>query len=142
MSVCGSCVKYGVEQAGAQNEVTGRSRVAASLERRAARGRSRDIYDEMQEELVADYGPRVKNARTRRGMTLEELGTKLGERVQVLTKVEGGTFHPPDNLIRKLEKELDIKLTEKPEAPAASGGPKPKSGPLTLGDLIKQQLKE
>ena len=142
MSVCGGCVKFGVEQAGAQTEVTGRSRVAASLEKRAQRGRSRDIYDEMQEELVADYGERVKNARTRRGMTIEQLGEKLKERVPTLAKVEAGSFHQPDSLIKKLEKELGIKLTEKPEAPSSAGGPQPKSGPLTLGDLIKRQLKE
>lgn len=143
MSVCGSCVKFGVEQAGQRNEVTGRSRVTASLEKRATRQRSRDIYDDMQEELVEDYGERVKRAREKRGLTLEQLGDKMAERVQILAKVESQTFHPPDGLVAKLEKELGIKLKEKPEAPAGVGGAKPKpGGPLTLGDLIKQQLKE
>lgn len=141
MSVCGNCVKFGVEQAGARTEVTGRSATTQGLERRAVRARSRDIYDEMQEELVEDYGERVKQARLKKGMTLEQLGERLKERVANLSKVEAGSFHPPDTLVKKLERELGIKLKEKPEVPAGVGGPKPtKGGPLTLGDLIKKQL--
>ena len=141
MSVCGGCVKFGVEQAGQQTEVTGRSRVTQSLEKRAVRGRSRDIFEDMKEELVEDYGDRVRQARTRRGLTLEQLGEKLKERVSELAKVEAGTYHPTDALVLKLERELGIKLKEKPEVPAGVGGPKPaKSGPITLGDLIKDEL--
>lgn len=141
MSVCGGCVKFGVEQAGAQTEVTGRSRVTQTLEKRAVRGRTRDIFEDMKEELVEDYGDRVRQARTRKGMTLEQLGEKLKERVSELAKVEAGTYHPTDTLVNKLERELGIKLKEKPETPAGVGGPKPTGDKaLTLGDLIKQQL--
>ena len=142
MSVCGGCVKFGVEQAGAQTEVTGRSRVTQSLEQRARRSRSRDIYDDMQEELVEDYGERIRAARQRTGMTVEQLGERLREKAATLAKVEAGSFHPPDALVKKLERELGIKLKEKPEKPAGVGAPKPASGPLTLGDLIKQQMEK
>jgi uncharacterized protein (TIGR00270 family) len=140
MNVCGGCVKFGVEQAGAKTEVTGRSRVTASLEKRATRSRGRDIYAEMQDDLVEDYAERVRNARTKKGLSIEQLGAKIMEKQTTLAQVEAGTYHPPDPLILKLERELNIKLKEKPEAPAGVGGPKPKGGPLTLGDLIKQQL--
>lgn len=141
MSVCPNCIKFGVEQAGLKTEVTQRSHVAQSMERRAARSRSRDIYDSMQEELVEDYGKVVRDARTRRNLSVEELANQLMEKQSILAKVESNTYHPPDSLIRKLERALEIKLTEKPEAPAGVGGqPMKKSGPLTLGDLIKQEL--
>jgi putative transcription factor len=145
MSVCGNCVKFGVEQAGQATEVTGRSRVTQSLEKRATRARSRDIYQDMQEELVEDYGERVRAARTRTGMTVEQLGERLKERAATLAKVESGSFHPPDTLIKKLERELGIKLTEKPEKPPAGVGGQPQqrpSGPLTLGDLIRKELEK
>lgn len=148
MSVCPNCVKFGVEQAGHQTEVTQRSRMTQSLERRAQRSRSRDIYSDMQEELVEDYGQRVRDARSRRGMSVEDLAAKLMEKQSIIAKVESGSYHPPDSLIRKLERELEIKLTEKPETPAGMGGqsfggqPQKKSGPLTLGDLIKQELEK
>lgn len=141
MSVCGDCVKFGVEHAGAAAEVTGRSRVTQSLERRAARGRSRDVFEEMAEELVEDYGARVRRAREARGLTLEQLGEILKTRRDTLAKVESGSYHPEETLIRKLEKELGIKLKEKPEAPSGVGGkPSTPDKALTLGDLIKQQL--
>lgn len=139
MNVCGNCVKFGVEQAGAKNEVTGRSRTTAALDQRARRGTVRDVYAEMQEELVEDYGARVRRAREARGLTLEQLGEKLKERRDTLAKVEAGSYHPEEALIRKLEREFNIKLKEKVEAPSGLGGPAAASGKaLTLGDLIKQ----
>lgn len=144
MSVCPNCVRFGVEQAGLKTEVTQRSRVTQSLEKRAARSRSRDIYEHMQEELVEDYGGRVRNARTRKGLSVEDLAKRLMEKQSVIAKVEANDYHPPDSLVRKLERELDVKLMEKPEAPAGVGAPpSPKSsGPLTLGDLIKRELEK
>jgi putative transcription factor len=143
MSVCGGCVKFGVEIAGASQEVTGRSRVVESLEKRAARARTRDIYDEMQEELVENYGEVVRQARLRKGFaTTEDLGKKLLEKKATLDKIEAGTLHPPDALVKKLERELGVKLMEKPEAPAGVGGPKADNRSLTLGDLIKKAAKK
>lgn len=142
MNVCGNCVKFGVEQAGIQAEVTGRSRVAASLEQRAQRAKPRDIYNSMQEELAADYSERIRDARTKRGMSVEQLAGKLMERQTVLAKVESGSYHPDDALVRKLERELGIKLMEKPEVPT-NLGPAPKAqGAFTLGDIIKRELEK
>lgn len=142
MSVCGNCVKFGVEQAGAANEVTGRSRTTAALQTRAARGRTRDVFADMPEELVEDYGERVRLARQRLGLSIEDVGKKINERQNELAKLEQGTYHPTDALVRKLEKFFGIKLMEKPEAPAGVGGPKPAGGPMTLGDMIKSELEK
>ena len=145
MSVCGNCVKFGVEQAGSAGEITGRSRVTQSLDRRAVRSKARNIYDDMQEELVEDYGDRVREARTRANLTIEQLGQMLNERASNLANVEKGTYHPPDALISKLQKSLNIKLKEKPEVPSGIGG-KPVGNlgakELTLGDLIKKAQME
>ena len=141
MHVCGDCVKFGVEQAGAKTEVTGRSRTTAALENRAVRARTRDVFADMPEELVEDYGERVRQARQKMGLSIEEVGKQINERQSELAKLEQGTYHPPDTLVRKLERFFQIKLMEKPEAPAGVGGPKPKpGGPITLGDLIKDEL--
>ena len=142
MSVCGNCVKFGVEQAGAATEVTGRSRTTAALQNRAVRGKQRDVFADMPEELVEDYGERVKQARQRLGLSIEDVGKKINERQGELAKLEQGTYHPPDALVRKLEKFFGIKLMEKPEAPAGVGGPKVAGGPMTLGDMIKSELEK
>jgi len=146
MNVCGNCVKFGVEQAGAHTEVTGRSRTTHALENRAARSRTRDVFADSAEELVEDYGPRVRSARTKMGLSIEEVGKQINERQSELAKLEAGTYHPPDTLVRKLEKFFQIKLMEKPEAPASGGGggqkPTAKGGPITLGDLIKNEIEK
>ena len=139
MNVCGNCVKFGVEQAGAQTEVTGRSRITASLESRAKRSQPRDIYAGEEMELAPDYGERVRKARQRTGLSVEDFGKKINERATILAKVESGSYHPDDGLVAKLEKELNVKLKEKVEKPAAGlSGPQTPDRALTLGDLIKK----
>ncbi len=143
MNVCPSCVKFGVEQAqqAGVREVTGRSSMVESLERRDRRSKSRDIYSEIEEELVPDYGDVIRDGRTRKGLDLDQLAQKLLEKRTVLAHVESGDMRPPDALVKKLERELDIKLTEKPEAAyqiKKQGGEKA----LTLGDLLKEQMRK
>lgn len=139
MSVCGGCVRFGVEQVGHQAEVTGKSKVVEALQSRQQRMKARDIYDQMEESLAEDYQERIRAARVRRGLTPEQLSEKLSEKRTTIAHVESGALHPSDTLAKKLEKELGIKLLEKPEF--ATGTKKPEAGgkSLTLGDLIKSQ---
>ncbi|MHB8604932.1 MAG: multiprotein bridging factor aMBF1 [Thermoplasmatota archaeon] len=139
MSVCSNCVRFGVEIAGLKTEVTGRSRITDSLARREVRGRPRDVYDAMEEELVEDYSKIIRDARNRRGLSLEQLGAKLLERVNTLSQVESGALRPSDTLVKKLEKEFGVKLMEKPTMPAGVSGVtnrKDASKSFTLGDMI------
>lgn len=146
MSVCGGCVKYGVEIAGPKTEVTGRSSITQAVQKRATRGRERDIYQDMQEELKPEAGKLVREARQRKGWTTEELAKRISEREANVKHVESGTLHPDDSLVKRLERELGIKLMEKPEVPAGIGG-RPLAGKtgsadkgLTLGDMIKDAM--
>jgi len=63
-------------------------------------------------EVVADLGVQVMKARQRAGLKREELAKKIFEKESVLHRIESGHFVPGDRLIRKLEKELGLKLTE------------------------------
>ena len=143
MQVCGNCVKFGVEQAG-QHEVMGqRSRVVETMQRREVRARPKDIYDNMQEELVEDYAQVVRKARLAKGFaTTEDLGKKILEKKGTLDKVEAGAMHPDDKLVKKLEGELGIKLMEKPEMPVGVGGKKDAGKAVTLGDMLKDAMRE
>jgi len=85
-------------------------------------------------ELAEDFPSRIQRARERKGWSREELGKKLNERVSVISKLENNEMHPSDDLIKKLERTLDIKLMEtveevKVSSTAASSG-------MTLGDFI------
>lgn len=56
-----------------------------------------------------DFAAMTKNARSKSGMNLEDLGKRINEKSSVLERVEKG-MRPTDALARKLEKALKIKL--------------------------------
>ena len=87
-------------------------------------------------ELVEDYSSRVRQAREKLGLSQEDLGRKLNEKVSVLRKVESGKMTPDHRLAEKLEHALKIKLLVPFSEPKVS--PKVLSRPpeVTLGDII------
>ena len=88
---------------------------------RPRRLEERDLYQEIGElELAPDWGHRVRLAREALGWNPEELGKRLNEKKSVVLKIESGTLHPPDSLVRKLEHLLKVRLRASPE-PAAQG---------------------
>ena len=71
----------------------------------------RDLYTEIGElELAPDWAKRVRQAREARNWKPEDLGKKLNEKKSIVLKIESGSFHPPDELVRKLEHLLKIRL--------------------------------
>jgi len=88
-------------------------------------------------ELVDDFNVRIQRARERKGWSREDLGKKMSERVSIISKLENGEMRPSDDLIRKLERTLDIKLME-PVSDVRVQGSSASQG-LTLGDLITRK---
>ena len=98
-------------------------------------------------ELIDDYSVRVRQARERLGLTHEDLGKKIGEKVSVLKKVETGKMVPDNVLARKLEHALQIKLLVPAEALEVKASKsivtsKPPQRGLTLGDIVQIKTKE
>jgi len=85
-------------------------------------------------ELVEDYGPLVRKARENIGLTHDDLGRKIGERVSILQKLEKGKMVPDQALARRLEHTLKITLLQ--PTPKASGEFKEKHLESTLGDIV------
>lgn len=139
LEVCSECAKFGVEAKKEEPKEQGpRPIVTQRLEFRERRGKPKDVYESGgKEELTDDYGVRIRNARSKRGMTLKDLAMKINERATVLSKVEAGQMTPDDKVVKKLEKELGIKLKEKVADVLA--GKESKSASLSLADLIKMQ---
>ena len=96
----------------------------------------RDLFDQIKDTLVEDYADRIKNAREARHLTQEELASKVQTRVNTMKKVERGELEPEDTLVRRLERELEIKLKEGVED-LEGGQRRGESRTMTLGDLIK-----
>ncbi len=87
-------------------------------------------------EIVEDFSSRVRQAREKLGLSQEDLGRKLNEKVSVLRKIESGKMAPDHRLAEKLEHALKIKLLVPFSEPKVS--PKVLSRPpeVTLGDIV------
>jgi putative transcription factor len=99
----------------------------------------KDIYKDMNKELVSNWNNLIKKAREKKGLTREELGFKIGERTVTIQKIENGDLRPSDKMIEKLEKELRIKLVETVSETSASPSGSHQGNRLTLGDFIKSK---
>jgi len=93
-------------------------------------------------ELVGDFGQRVRQAREGLGLSHEDLGRKIRERVSVLRKIESGKMVPDLVLAEKLEHALKITLRVPPSEPNVQPVLSSKPRGTTLGDLIQFKVKE
>ena len=60
--------------------------------------------------LDPEFPKVIRDARNKKGMTHEQLGQKINEKVTLLKKIETGTIKPDEILSKKLERFLGIKL--------------------------------
>lgn len=60
--------------------------------------------------LVAGYSQLIRNARTQKNLTHEQLGAMIKEKANLLRRLEIGTLKPDRALAAKLERFLGIKL--------------------------------
>jgi putative transcription factor len=127
LQLCPACAKFGTPldpppPAAAPAPGSPHRRPAPSATRSAAgprRMEERDLYQEIGElELAPDWGQRVRRAREQLTWTPEVLGKKLNEKKSVVLKIESGSIHPPDALVRKLEHLLKVRLRAEPEPSA------------------------
>ncbi len=137
LNACPSCARFGTEVGAAaaprpRGVPTG---VTEGLEARRRRMAEKDVFSQSgEEDLAVDYADRIRRARESRGWKQTDLGAKINERVTIIGKLESGTIIPNEDLIRRLERALEIKLKEKvPTVAVRKAGAR--EG-LTLGDLI------
>lgn len=89
-------------------------------------------------ELAENFNTLIQTARIKAGLSHEELGRKIGERVSVLKKVERRKMTPDYKLAKKLEHALHVRLIE------LSSGEKEekltvttKPVEITIGDIVQ-----
>ena len=136
MRVCARCVRFGKVIAPPEPKAQPGAARPVRLPRNTA---EKPVPLESDEDIVDDFGERVRIARERKRVSLDDLARAVNEKKSLLAKVETGAFHPDPQLARKLEAALGIKLREKVEEvhtqkAQARGG-------MTIGDLIKMQKK-
>ena len=139
LNVCPNCARFGTE-AGPSPTAAAKQRnlpplIADRLEARARRMKERDVFVQSgEEDLADDYAHRIRAAREARGWKQTDLGARINERVTIIAKIESGTMVPNDDLIRRLERALEIKLKEKVPTPTVRKATAREG--VTLGDLF------
>ena len=136
MEVCKSCARFGKPE----DKWTPVPRKMVPVERAftVMRPKPRDQFKDLVE-VVPDLGRKNREAREGLGLTPEQLGARIKEKATLLKKIEREDISPEDDVRKKLERELKIKLTDQAsEAQVKSGG----SGRgLTLGDIANIKRK-
>ena len=140
LSVCPNCVKFADESKGGRSGSPGASPtvIEQRLEKRNRRMQSKNLYDgNVNVHIVDGYGEIIKKARSSRGMDLKQFAESIGEKQGLLAKVEAETLIPDDKLVKKIEKALDIKLTEVVAGGGAIGQGS-RNDTMTLANFIKK----
>jgi putative transcription factor len=147
LTVCGKCAKLGTIIWEETKPKTPMLRTKAPIRRLTLKTKSKkppQATVESTVELAEDFDVKIRQARRKLGLSHEDLGRKISEKVSVLKKIEKGKMTPDNKLATKLEYALKIKLL----VPASEGKvpkaeiPKPASRELTLGDLIQLDKKK
>ena len=139
MTVCNKCVKLGSVFWEAKAEPRLR-KVARRLPSApvAAPRKQPPISAAESLERVDDFGMKVRQAREKTGLSHEDLGKKISEKVSVLRKIESGKMTPDNLVVEKLQHALRIKLlvpVSEPKVPAKAMASRPTAP--TLGDIAQ-----
>lgn len=95
-------------------------------------------------ELVENYDAKIRQAREKLGLSHEELGKRINEKVSLLRKIETGKMAPDNRLATILEHALKVKLIvqAKEEKVLQTKAARIAGHELTLGDLIELGKKD
>jgi putative transcription factor len=138
MRVCQGCQRFGrVVAPPAALAGTTREQISSRLERRQTRMTEKPVPLESDEDLVEDFGERVRKAREKRHLSLDDVARAINEKKSLLHKIETEHFFPDLHVTKKLEAALGVRLREKVED-VHPEKVRPKGG-LTIGDLIRMQ---
>jgi putative transcription factor len=139
LQVCTKCEKFGTEVQQVRRTDIARPITAAPRPGRTpttvvpAERRKRDLFDYMEGEIVEDYAARIRKARMDKGLSSKDLAMQIKEREHLIKKIENSELIPEEDVRKKLEKILEIRLIDAP-VPESEKKVQSKLTP-TLGDL-------
>ena len=105
----------------------------------APKAKPKNYFAGLENEIVENYDVVIKKAREAKGLSAEDLALKIKEKATLLKKIERKEIHPEESVIKKLEKELNIKLTESFDTGETFQNKK--SNGTTLGDIVSVKKK-
>ena len=119
ITVCEDCVKFGEEIK--PPEITRMRKQLPKIE-------------ETEEILKPNFNEIIRNSRERMKLKQGDFAKKLNEKISVIKRIEDG-WEPTPNLMSKIEKFFNIKLTGKPEEKISEKKTDKKK--LTVGDVVE-----
>ena len=136
LEVCKSCARFGKPE----DKWSPVPKKMVPVERAftVSRPKPRDHFKDLVE-LVPDFGRKIREAREGLGLSPEELGGRIKEKVTLLKKIEREEISPEDGIRKKLEKELKIKLSDQASETRVKSGSSGRG--LTLGDIASIKRK-
>jgi len=150
LDVCDSCTDFGTEVQTQQSSSTS-TKYSTSTGSGESGGQSsgtssggssdqrrRDMFDEM-DEVAQDYDERIRQARESRELSQEDLAKQLNEKASLIRKLEHGDVLPSDDIQGKLERSLEIDLTESGGETDTEWEGGSASGSYTLGDVVERK---
>jgi putative transcription factor len=144
LTVCNECAKLGkiVREEPKAKAIVMRMKTAPAPRRTLTRRTQTPIVDTSLE-LVENFHVKIRQAREKLGLSHEELGRRINEKVSLLRKIETGKMKPDHRLATMLEHALKIKLIApaKEEKASQTKMAKIAGHELTLGDLIELDRK-
>jgi putative transcription factor len=96
------------------------------------------MFDDM-DEVATDYDQRIREAREDEGLSQEDLAKELNEKASLIRKLERGDTLPTDKIQKKLERELEISLSEGGSTEETEWSSGNSSGSYTLGDVVERK---
>lgn len=148
---CASCGRYGIlisqekkikQKNIPQNNFSNKSR-GSNTRHSSRRDQNYKIKSSMNKILIEDYGTTISRSREKLGISRKELAESMFIRETLLMRIETEKVRPNDEIIKKLEKTLEISLMESSDQEMVtvsdyrSQTSSSRSRALTLGDFAK-----
>jgi len=133
MWVCPKCSKLGTEIKRPPGAAPPGARPATGKPTPPQRRRTRDVFDMMQGEVVDNFGELIRETRMKKGWSQKDLAHEIKEKENLIKKIETG-FLPEDDVLKKIEKSLEITLIESVDTDIQKV--KGSAMKTTLGDVI------
>jgi len=135
LTVCNECVKLGSLFWEAKSEPR-LKKVVKRLPQPMLAAKKKPVKLQETLELVEDFSSQVRQAREQFGLSQDDLGRKINEKVSLLRKIESGKMTPDHRLAEKLEHALKIKLLVPFSEPKVSAKVLSRPPEVTLGDIV------
>jgi len=134
MTTCASCAKLGSDRWEPETQKQPIRTGLAGV--RSIRLKKRSFVVVQEDRMVAErFGSLVSHAREKLGLSREDLGRRIGEKVSVIKKIENEKMAPDQKLAAKLEHALRIKLVVPIVEPRTIIQAAPPSRGVTLGEV-------